>query len=547
MSTAHPFRSTFAANVFRQKYAKGAQDTWSCLAHRLVEDVCGKGKGAHPLLSDDDQRDLVHAIEQMQFIPGGRYLYYAGLPASFFNNCFLLRAEQDTREEWSDLTSRSMSCLMSGGGIGVDYSRLRPSGRMLNRTGGVASGPVPLMHVINEVGRNVMQGGSRRSAIYGSLDYCHEDVWDLLKVKTWSEALRKIKEDDFNFPAPLDMTNISINWREGSLKRGELDPRWDSLFEESVRRMMETGEPGHSYNFGKYDAETLRNACTELTSEDDSDCCNLGSINLSRIGSIEELRGLTELAGKFLVCGSLRGELPYKKVYDVREKNRRIGLGIMGIHEWLLSRGAGYEVTPELVEWLEVWKRASEKGANEQSDRFFIARPKGYRAIAPTGTIGILASTTTGIEPVFALAYKRRYLIGGDKWKYEYVVDATAEEMIKRYGLDPSKIETAYGLAADPERRIRFQYEIQKFVDHAISSTINLEKWGSEHNNEGLVGTYAALFKKYMHGLRGITVYPNGARGGQPLTVVDYEDAKSKRGVVYDESEERCAGGVCGV
>src|SRR3990167_7291052 len=101
--------------------------------------------------------------------------------------CYLLRAEEDTREEWSDLTQRAMSCLMTGGGVGIDYSRLRASGRILNRTGGVSSGPIPLMYTVNEVGRNVMQGGSRRSAIYASLNWQHDDAEQFLHTKNWHD------------------------------------------------------------------------------------------------------------------------------------------------------------------------------------------------------------------------------------------------------------------------------------------------------------------------------------------------------------------------
>jgi ribonucleoside-diphosphate reductase alpha chain len=174
-------------------------------------------------------------------------------------------------------------------------------------------------------------------------------------------------------------------------------------------------------------------------------------------------------------------------------------------------------------------------------------RPVKYRAIAPTGTIGIIASTTTGIEPMFAVAYKRRYLSPDVRWKYEYVIDATADYLIRKFDIDPESIETAYSLADDPERRIKFQYEVQKYVDHAISSTINLPAWGSRGNNDDTVEDFAAMLLKYVHGLRGITVYPDGVRGGQPLTEVPYTWALSRRGHIFDETEEKCAGGICGL
>lgn len=869
------FKTPFATSVFNNKYNHDACNTWPNLARVLVNDVTGDRSLCNkpttsPLMSQGDQDQLVEHITKMQFIPAGRYLYYSGRPISFYNNCFCLRAEEDTREEWGNIVKRASDCLMSGGGIGVDYSRLRPSGRTLSRTGGISSGPLPLMSSVNEIGRNVMQGGSRRSAIYASLNWQHEDIEAFLNAKDWSDTIKKLKAEDFNFPAAFDMTNMSINWDtkfiEQATGNGIENNSIPDLWYKSVRNMCETGEPGHSYNFWENENDTLRNACqpafatvltpsgiseignikvgdliwsgckftpvvkkwytgnksvykynttagvfigtdnhkifqngerttvseasaidsvcgrnesalmavqdivdglvigdgsvhkasnnlvylcvgskdvdyfndpikdlfiksrgglskgawqvsttitamelpktylrtvpdrffygsactvqgflrglfsangsisgdrvtlkqtshelirqvqmmlssigissyvttnkaknnifpngtyqmkesydinitrdratfrdkigfiqkykqqkleelcsymsskvskttyditsveyvgdfdvfdimveaeehsywtggllvsncTEFTSEDDSDVCNLGSINFGNISSLDELKSVVNLASKFLVCGSIRGDLPYDKVKQVREQNRKIGLGLMGVHEWLLQRGMPYEVNDELKSWLQVWKDESERSANEWSDRFFINRPKKYRAVAPAGTIGILASTTGGIEPLFAVAYKRRYLEGGTKWKYQYVVDSTAQHLVDTYGINPDEIETSSSLAADPERRIRFQYEIQKYVDMAISSTINLPEWGSDLNNEDTSNTLANTLLKYCHGLRGITVYPNGSRGGQPLTSVSYEEAKKHHGIVYAE-ENTCSGGICSV
>jgi ribonucleoside-diphosphate reductase alpha chain len=483
----------------------------------------------------------------MRFLPGGRYLYYSGRPHKAYNNCYLLRAEEDTREEWANVTWRAMSCLMTGGGIGIDYSRLRPSGRVLKRTGGTASGPLPLMFGINELGRQIMQGGSRRSAIYASLNWQHEDISQFLTVKNWNALTREQKALDFNYAAPLDMTNISVNYDDASLKGGlENNP----VFMQNVRQAMETGEPGFSFNFGDKQNETLRNACTEVTSEDDSDVCNLGSINMGNIESLEQFKDIVALASQFLVCGTLRADLPYAKVYEVRAKNRRLGLGLMGIHEWLLKRGQKYEVTDELRTWLQVYKDESKAAADQHCDRFYISRPVAYRAIAPTGTIGILASTTTGIEPLFAVAYKRRFLTEGTKWKYMYVVDATADLLIKEYGLKADTIDTAYKLSHNYEQRIKFQADIQQYVDMSISSTINLPSWGSKDNNESKVEQFTKVLAKYAPGLRGFTAYPDGSRGGQPITECDYETAMSNKGTVFEEHDV-CDitghGGSCGV
>ena len=547
------FRTEFGRTTFKEKYASNPYETWDDKAHTVVNSVCGTYDGKkNNIMSKSEQDQLVRYISEFKFMPGGRYFWYAGRPARYYNNCYLLKLEEDTREEWAGVTQRAMSCLMTGGGIGVDVSLARPSGRPLRRTGGVASGPLPLLFTLNEVGRNVMQGGSRRSALYGSLNWAHEDSMSLLGAKNWHDmrvgdtTLAELKKQDFNFPAPLDMMNVSLNYDDAWLngQGRESDP----LFLENVKQAMMTGEPGFSFNFGANQGETLRNACCEILSSDDSDVCNLGSVNLANIEDIEEFKDVVGLGAKFLVCGLIRAQLPYEKVAEVRQKNSRIGLGLMGMHEWLLKRGHNYSFVPELEQWMKVYERESKRSTDEHCDRLFLNRPKGYRAIAPTGSISILTGCGgSGVEPIYAVSYRRRYLQDGTKWKYQFVVDSSAEVLIKE-GIDPDKIETAVDLAAEPERRIKFQHSLQKYVDHAISSTLNLPAWGSELNNEDRIPEFARVISKYAPGLRGLTVYPDGSRGGQPITSVPYKEAHAKRGVVFeDNSEEQCLSGVCGI
>ena len=557
------FRSRFSEDIFNLKYSHPGADTWEELAHTMVEDVCGDLRsGERDLITRGEKAQLKKYIRDLKFVPGGRYLYYAGRKNRYYNNCFLLKAEEDTREDWANLSWKSESCLMTGGGIGVDYSVYRQSGRILQSTGGVASGPIPKMQMINEIGRRVMQGGSRRSAIYASLNWDHGDVNDFLTAKDWDQmpvgntglSLKQIKEQDFNFPAPLDMTNISVNYNTDWLLKYWETGDVGEVFKKNVRQALRTAEPGFSFNFFEDENDTLRNACTEVVSSDDSDVCNLGSINLGRIESVKEFSDIVELATKFLICGTLRADLPYAKVYEIREKNRRLGLGIMGLHEWLIQRGSTYEVTPELHRWLSIYKGVSDKVSKEFADSLSVSRPVANRAIAPTGSIGILAGTTTGVEPLFAVAYKRRYLTNGTKWKYQYVVDSAAQELIDIYGADPENIESALDLADNYEQRIKFQADVQDYVDMSISSTINLPPWGSKLNNEDAVDKFADTLAKYVHRLRGFTCYPDGARGGQPLTVVPYKEAVDKLGTEFEEHVEThdiCdisqTGGSCGV
>lgn len=554
------FRSKFSEDIFNHKYKHEGAETWGALAKTLVDDVCSVAGDQG--MSKEDKDQLITYIREMKFIPGGRYLYYAGRSNKFFNNCYLLKAEEDTREDWANLSWKAESCLMTGGGIGVDYSVYRAEGEPIQRTGGQASGPIPKMNMINEIGRRVMQGGSRRSAIYASLNWKHGDIHKFLKAKDWADmpvgstgkTLWDIKQEDFNFPAPLDMTNVSVNydteWLLNYWKTGD----YGGVFRENVKQALKTAEPGFAFNFFDKEGETLRNACTEVTSADDSDVCNLGSLNFGRIKDIEELKDVVRLGTMFLICGTLKADLPYAKVGLTRAKNRRLGLGIMGMHEWLIKKGYRYEVTPELHQWLGVYKGVSDTVSRDFADRLSISRPVANRAIAPTGTIGILAGTSTGIEPIFAVAYKRRYLKGSNRWHYQYVVDSAAQELIDLYGANPDTIESALDLSEDFERRIKFQADVQDYVDMAISSTINLPAWGSKANNEDTVDKFADTLAKYAHRLRGFTCYPDGSRGGQPLTSVPYSEAVEKLGTEFEEhieSHDICdisgTGGSCGI
>src|SRR5690606_26925539 len=197
------------------------------------------------------------------------------------------RAE-DSREGWADLMQKATMALMTGAGIGVVYSDVRPEGTIIKRTGGKATGPLALMQMLNEAGRGIMQGGSRRSAIWAGLHWIHPDIFKFIQIKNWSPEVRALKEKDFNFPATLDGTNISVildddffvayddpNHKDYSLAH--------NVYWATVRQMLKTAEPGFSIDVGPNRGENLRNACTEVTSSDDSDICNLGSINMSRI------------------------------------------------------------------------------------------------------------------------------------------------------------------------------------------------------------------------------------------------------------------------
>lgn len=530
--------SQFAEGIFRHKYSLDGKETWNDTAERVVSNVLG-ALGYGP--KTEEYKQLLRYIRERKFIPGGRYLYSAGRPLHQVNNCFLSYAT-DSREGWAELLKKAAMVLQTGGGFGVEYSDVREYGAPIKKTGGIASGPLPLMQMVNEIGRGVMQGGSRRSALIALLDWNHPDIKDFIHYKDWPEEIMKLKAKDMDAFAPMDMTNISVNLDDEFFKLiNHGDIQATQTFDEVVRSMITTGEPGFSVNLDGYSMEKLRNPCGEVTSADDSDVCNLGSINFSRIEDIFELEEVINLATLFLLAGTVYSDVPYDKVDKIREKNRRIGLGPMGVHEWLLQRGYKYGPTDELGSWLSVYSQSYEP-ANKWAQTHNLSTPIATRAVAPTGTIGIMGGTTTGIEPIFCVSYARSYL-EGNKWKHQYVVDPTAKRLIQE-GVSPYEIEDAYSLSYDLDRRIGFQAWIQEYVDMGVSSTVNLPY---PITDEAEVEDMKNILLKYLPKLRGITCFPDGARGRQPLTPIAYDKAIQHEGVVFeDDIDASCRNGVCG-
>lgn len=162
-------------------------------------------------------------------------------------NCLLLDVE-DTRQAWADLLRRAVEGLSTGAGIGVVYSKIRPNGSPIRGMGGTATGPLALMQMLNESGRHIQQGGSRRSALWAGLHWSHSDVHDFIDLKNWSPAVRELKANDYNFPAPMDGTNISVILddeffaaynNQGNSKHSEAH----AIYRKVIKRMKKTGEP----------------------------------------------------------------------------------------------------------------------------------------------------------------------------------------------------------------------------------------------------------------------------------------------------------------
>ena len=567
-----PFETEFAYNIYQQRYQHPSDLDWTGTARRVastpmhaLEKEIGRSLAA-------ETWDVFDLFKERKALPGGRYLYATGRELHQVNNCVLLRCD-DSREGWAELSYRAEMALMTGAGIGVYYGDVRPGGAVIQKTGGVASGPLPKMQQVNETGRHTMQGGNRRSAIWAGLPWWHADIFEFITIKDWSDEVKALKAEDWTFAAPMDMTNISVclddefftayegkptqapAWTGDGYEFSPIAPdggSWNAwakrVYDTAIEHMLKHGEPGFSIDTGDKSDEVLRNACTEITSADDSDVCNLASLVLPRFESPEEFGKAVKTMVIFLTAGSVYSDTPYDKINEVRDKNRRLGLGLIGVHEFCMKHGVKYgteESFDVLRPYMEEYGRALEY-TNAFQDSAGISRSIGATAIAPNGTIGIIAESTPSADPLFSAAERREVKVahhsGKDEFASHIVVDPVAKRLLDE-GVPADLIEDAYTLSYDPERRFAMTAFLQQYVDHAISGTVNLP---AVVEDPAEAREFGQSLMKYLPKMRGITVYPDGARAGQPRTSVDLEWAIENEGELFTD-DATCVGGVCGV
>ncbi len=574
-----PFESEFAYSVAHQKYmAPHGETRWDQLAERVTRHPMEALAARTGINYDYEAEELFELINNREFIPGGRYLYACGNDFHQTQNCLLLSCE-DSREGWAELAWQAEMSLLTGAGIGVYWGKIRPSGSIVRRTGGTASGPVPKMIAVNEQGRAAVQGGDRRSAIWAGLPWWHKDVFWFMKVKEWPDYIKQAKLEDPSVPAALDMTNISVTlddeffvWFEGGPERGQLrghpDPSFPNsernapdggtwhawaqrVYWEAIDRMTQTGEPGFTVDLGDKRDEKLRNACTEIVSADDSDICNLGGLSLARFDSPAEFERAVRLGVLYLTAGTVYSDVPYPKVAEVRDKNRRLGLDILGVHEFLLMRGLSYgtdDAFEALEPYMAAYRRALEYAHDWQAAAglsLSVAATSG----APTGTRGIVCETTTGWQSVTYTACKRTVITSkaheSDHRAEHFIVDPTVARLLKQGYIGPTdEIEDSVTLSYDYERLFKMQAYAQANTDQAISMTVNLPFVMTDPDDRRAFGE---TLYRYLPSLRGITVYPDGAIAGQPLVRVPLAEALAQDEVEVSEIEEKCTAGACGI
>jgi ribonucleoside-diphosphate reductase alpha chain len=405
----------------------------------------------------------------------------------------------------------------SGGGVGFSFSRLRPEGSIVRTSRGIASGPVSFMKIFDVATDVIKQGGRRRGANMGVLDADHPDILKFVSAK-----------ERGNFRNFNISVGVSDRFMEAVKKK---NPKSAKIFNEIVSNAWETGDPGiifldeinrkHPLK-GRIEAT---NPCGEqplLPYES----CNLGSINLSNMvsnGNIDwdKLRKTVRLGVHFLDNVIDISKFPLPQIDKITKANRKIGLGVMGFAEMLIKIGVSYDskkavdIAEKVMKFIadEARTKSEDLGKKKGSfrnfrnsriaDKYWKMRNATVTTIAPTGTISIIAGTSSGIEPLFAVKFTRE-ILGQKKFTEE-------NPLWKSKKYDEKLFVTA--MDVKPEQHVRIQAAFQKHTDNAVSKTVNLKP----------AATKADVRKIFMlaYALRckGITVYRYGSKEKQVLCV----------------------------
>lgn len=533
-------------------------------------------------------------MSKLEFMPNTPTLMNAGAPLGQLSACFVLPVEDSIVHIFDSL--KSMAIIhQSGGGTGFTFTHLRPKGDMVGSTKGVASGPVSFMKIFDAATGVMKQGGKRRGANMGILNADHPDVVDFVLAKGDGVTLSNFNisvgaSDEFLDAVKKGGTWALVNPRTAREVRSI---RAADLFDMIVDNAWRTGDPGMIYlgeinrqnptpHLGRLEAT---NPCGELPLLP-YESCNLGSINLAQMvseGRIDwpRLGQAVDLGVHFLenVIEVNRFPLPATEVMT-RKGNRKIGLGIMGFADALLKLGipydsdAGLETGEQVIRFTAERARqasirlATERGVFPNFPGSVYDRPGGPRlrnatvlSIAPTGTISIIAGCSSGIEPLFALAFVRNVMEGARLLEVNPVFDQMARERglfsaeLMEKVAQKGTLRDIEGIPEDvrrvfvtdwdisPEWHVKMQAVFQKYTDNSVSKTINLP---AEASPEDIRRIYLLA-----HELRckGITVYRYGSKRQQVLTLAGQPNEPAVEPVPYltvdSEYTGGCASGIC--
>ncbi|MEM2249302.1 MAG: vitamin B12-dependent ribonucleotide reductase [Candidatus Bathyarchaeia archaeon] len=530
----------------------------------------------------ESEETFYRMMARLEFLPNSPTLFNAGTKLGQLSACFVLPVE-DSLDSIFEAVKNMALIEKSGGGVGFDFSRLRPKGDIVMSTKGVASGPVSFMRVFDVATEVIKAGGKRRGAMMGILRVDHPDILEFITAKQQPGLLSNFNisvavTDEFMKTLEEDGEYWLINPRNKE-RTGKLKARdvWNLI----ARSAWANGDPGVVFideiNRHNPTPEVGRIESTNPCGEQPLlpyESCNLGSINLSRMVengkiNLKKLRETVRNAVHFLDNVIDANKYPLKEIERVTKANRKIGLGVMGFADMLIKLGTPYnseqalELAEKLMKFIdeEAHKKSEEIAEKRGSfpnfdksiwkDKYKAMRNATVTTIAPTGSISIIAGCSSGIEPLFAISFIRNVLDGTRLFETNPLFEMVAKERgfydahlleeiaktgsVQRIDKIPEDVKRVFVTALDiePEWHVRMQAAFQKYTDNAVSKTVNMP---FEATVEDVRKVFELAWKLKC---KGVTVFRYGSKPEQVLYIGEVKTAEKK----FISADSEYAGG----
>lgn len=557
-----------AHKVAKERYFSSDEDSWEQLANRVGSAIAEAEKEEN---KEKYKTEFTEIIGNQLFIPAGRILRGAGFGRNLIN-CVSLPIG-DSIQEIGNTIKNSLIVSSEGGGIGIDFSPIRPKGSPIHGKGGIASGVIGWIRILDTANGVIETGGSRRGALLSVLNIDHPEIEEFLDAKAKDKTLS-------NFNISVGITNSFINavkndsdWNLHFQGRHYKTIKAKDLWFKLVNSMIKHAEPGilnldnirHFHNAEYFAQYSSPNACSEQILEKFG-VCVLGSLVLPNFVTEKtmrwkELKKVIKLAIRFLDNTIDITKYPILENKIAAENSRKVGLGIIGLGDLFLHFGIKYgsDESVYFIEKLFKFIRdcsyeasielAEERGTFSAYDYRYldnvfikslpIRLKKRLEGVGirnccvvsgqPTGTTALLCDYSSGIEPIFSKAHWRNDKIG----KRPYI-----HNILKKYkGVVPDFFVDAHDLTA--EQHLLILATVQQYIDSAVSKTINFPHYVTTLD-------VSNILLKYVTDLKGVTIYVDGSRGEQVLTPMTDEEIKQ---FINDSEEEivaqQCVSGKC--